>query len=85
MPQATLKLKFWMYRWGPIVEQHTYKQKQRLYLSEQVCHVAPGVICKSNMMLSMLLQTDGSEPNKLVIMNADVVKVVSHSTSAAEL
>ncbi|KAL3137237.1 hypothetical protein ABBQ32_006786 [Trebouxia sp. C0010 RCD-2024] len=40
-------------RWGPIVEQHTYKQKQRLYLSEQ---------------------TDGSEPNKLVIMNADVVK-----------
>ena len=24
----------------------------------------------------MLLQTDGSEPNKLVIMNADVVKVV---------
>ena len=27
---------------------------------------------------SMLLQTDGSEPNKLVIMNADVVKVVCH-------
>ncbi|DBA66351.1 TPA: hypothetical protein ACH3X2_002340 [Trebouxia sp. C0005] len=40
-------------RWGPVVEQHTFKRKQRLYLSEQ---------------------TDGSEPNKLVIMNADVVK-----------
>lgn len=29
--------------------------------------------------LSTLLQTDGSEPNKLVIMNADVVKVIFHA------
>ena len=28
-----------------------------------------------------LLQTDGSEPNKLVIMNADVVKVICDLTA----
>ena len=32
-----------------------------------------------------LLQTDGSEPNKLVVMNADVVKVPEHLASRRPL
>ena len=36
-----------------------------------------------DLMPSVLLQTDGSEPNKLVIMNADVVKVGYHGLPLA--
>jgi len=40
-------------RWGPQMESHTYKNKQRLYLSER---------------------TDGSAPNTLLVMNAEVIR-----------
>ncbi|CAN1293734.1 WD-40 repeat-containing protein MSI4 [Linum perenne] len=46
-------------RWGPQLEQATYKNRQRLYLSEQV---------------SFSSSTDGSVPNTLVIANCEVVK-----------
>ncbi|CAD5173445.1 unnamed protein product [Musa acuminata subsp. malaccensis] len=46
-------------RWGPQLEQATYKNRQRLYLSEQA---------------TVMLQTDGSVPNTLVIANCEVVK-----------
>ncbi|GJM93376.1 hypothetical protein PR202_ga09925 [Eleusine coracana subsp. coracana] len=45
-------------RWGPQFEKATYKNRQRLYLSEQAS--APA--------------TDGSMPNTLVIANCEVVK-----------
>ncbi|CAL9774790.1 unnamed protein product, partial [Musa acuminata subsp. burmannicoides] len=47
-------------RWGPQHEQATYKNRQRLYLSEQES--------------AATLQTDGSVPNTLVIANCEVVK-----------
>ncbi|THU59560.1 hypothetical protein C4D60_Mb07t03390 [Musa balbisiana] len=54
--------------WGPQLEQATYKNRQRLYLSEQES--------------AATLQTDGSVPNTLVIANCEVVKprvaVVEH-------
>ncbi|CAI0627984.1 unnamed protein product [Linum tenue] len=46
-------------RWGPQLEQATYKNRQRLYLSEQA---------RSRSF------TDGSVPNTLVIANCEVVK-----------
>ncbi|GFZ11748.1 transducin family protein [Actinidia rufa] len=51
-------------RWGPQLEKATYKNRQRLYLSEQArssCspHCTP---------------TDGSVPNTLVIANCEIVK-----------
>ncbi|CAN1293732.1 WD-40 repeat-containing protein MSI4 [Linum perenne] len=53
-------------RWGPQLEQATYKNRQRLYLSEQVSF-SSSVSC-------FLGQTDGSVPNTLVIANCEVVK-----------
>ncbi|CAL9197968.1 unnamed protein product, partial [Musa hybrid cultivar] len=47
-------------RWGPQHEQATYKNRQRLYLSEQES--------------AATLQTDFSVPNTLVIANCEVVK-----------
>jgi len=69
-----------------VVEQHTFKRKQRLYLSEQVNRESRQLMYlnlqhKASLTQSSLLQTDGSEPNKLVIMNADVVKVLMQTVS----
>ncbi|CAL5327877.1 unnamed protein product [Camellia sinensis] len=72
-------------RWGPQLEQATYKNRQRLYLSEQARssyspHCIPLVTGKS---IALLLAnsgvfwedvTDGSVPNTLVIANCEVVK-----------
>ncbi|KAA3477193.1 WD-40 repeat-containing protein MSI4-like [Gossypium australe] len=54
-------------RWGPQLEQATYKNRQRLYLSEQA---------RPFRFMSWLLDasTDGSVPNTLVIANCEVVK-----------
>ncbi|CAN0901258.1 WD-40 repeat-containing protein MSI4 [Linum grandiflorum] len=52
-------------RWGPQLEQATYKNRQRLYLSEQASFSYFGFF---------VLLTDGSVPNTLVIANCEVVK-----------
>ncbi|CAI0387984.1 unnamed protein product [Linum tenue] len=53
-------------RWGPQLEQATYKNRQRLYLSEQAR--------SSSSVLGFFSTTDGSVPNTLVIANCEVVK-----------
>lgn len=71
-------------RWGPQLEQATYKNRQRLYLSEQVSFSLSLYLAYSNIsencshhtvFFSWLChQTDGSVPNTLVIANCEVVK-----------
>ncbi|CAL9073092.1 unnamed protein product [Musa acuminata var. zebrina] len=73
--------------WGPQLEQATYKNRQRLYLSEQASEsrsLAFTIILAGNAIhpcfggatniASVTLQTDGSVPNTLVIANCEVVK-----------
>ncbi|GFY98453.1 transducin family protein [Actinidia rufa] len=62
-------------RWGPQLEQGKFKNRQRLYLSEQLplMSFSPGFL-PSDHSLSLPRQTDGSVPNTLVIANCEVVK-----------
>ncbi|CAL9152129.1 unnamed protein product [Musa hybrid cultivar] len=78
---------FLLCRWGPQLEQATYKNRQRLYLSEQASEsrsLAFTIFLAGNAIhpcfggatnvASVMLQTDGSVPNTLVIANCEVVK-----------
>ncbi len=47
----------------------------------QAIDVLRVTLAAASLRQSSLLQTDGSEPNKLVIMNADVVKVLMQTVS----
>ncbi|KAK2987545.1 hypothetical protein RJ640_021599, partial [Escallonia rubra] len=49
-------------RWGPLLEETNFKNRQRLYLSEQASYCL------------LFYSTDGSVPNTLVIANCEVVK-----------
>ncbi|CAL9150950.1 unnamed protein product, partial [Musa hybrid cultivar] len=62
-------------RWGPQHEQATYKNRQRLYLSEQTTKpmLDPSTCIMINESAATL-QTDFSVPNTLVIANCEVVK-----------
>ncbi|THF95052.1 hypothetical protein TEA_029653 [Camellia sinensis var. sinensis] len=64
-PKAMLRLDLGSCRWGPQLEQATYKNRQRLYLSEQA---------RSSYSPHCIPLTDGSVPNTLVIANCEVVK-----------
>ncbi|THU72089.1 hypothetical protein C4D60_Mb04t08420 [Musa balbisiana] len=59
-------------RWGPQLEQATYKNRQRLYLSEQASESRS--LAFTIILAAVMLQTDGSVPNTLVIANCEVVK-----------
>lgn len=73
-------------RWGPQLEQATYKNRQRLYLSEQVSLflrtntlflLMGSFLCLFYLFIYLFMlcyQTDGSVPNTLVIANCEVVK-----------
>ncbi|KAB5552589.1 hypothetical protein DKX38_009900 [Salix brachista] len=71
-------------RWGPQLEQATYKNRQRLYLSEQATKtISLRLNYIETSKVSMVINgaygfgmklTDGSVPNTLVIANCEVVK-----------
>ncbi|WOL20403.1 hypothetical protein Cni_G29208 [Canna indica] len=57
-------------RWGPRLEEQTYKSRQRLYLSEQASE-------PRSLTIATFLPdsgTDGSVPNTLVLAHCDIVK-----------
>ncbi|KAM1062108.1 hypothetical protein ACFX2I_026495 [Malus domestica] len=58
-------------RWGPQLEQATYKNRQRLYLSEQASFAH---LSFDFPQLVLNIYTDGSVPNTLVIANCEIVK-----------
>ncbi|KAK6941374.1 WD40 repeat [Dillenia turbinata] len=60
-------------RWGPVVQQATYKNKQRLYLCEQAnkfFSITRYYLSTKN----LKWQTDGTVPNTLVVATVEVVK-----------
>ncbi|KAE8715226.1 WD-40 repeat-containing protein MSI4 [Hibiscus syriacus] len=64
-------------RWGPQLEQATYKNRQRLYLSEQASDRFYGrnlIWIPIDYRFEAGYGTDGSVPNTLVIANCEVVK-----------
>ncbi|THU61967.1 hypothetical protein C4D60_Mb01t00190 [Musa balbisiana] len=61
-------------RWGPQQDQATYKNRQRLYLSEQAKVLIHPSLLVSILIITITLHTDGSVPNTLVIANCEIVK-----------
>ena len=71
--------------WGPMCpdgDDQKFKRRQRLYLSEQVRHLSllSGNLPPPHTHVAFP-QTDGSEPNKLVVMDVDIAKVCMHNNN----
>jgi hypothetical protein len=69
-------------RWGPLLEEATYKSKYRVYLSEQV-RTRTSAVTRAFHHNYAPLQTDDSEPQKLKIVTAEVCKVSCDTVAQA--